>query len=221
MDETKEKEELVVRRKVGRPRKNPRKERKRAPPTVTNPDRARHRRRYFTKRFENPEYREQNKQQLKKMKDLREAEPERFSRLGVPDGWTREQANIQREYDRVKADVIYNKMVEHGMADPIKEEDYEKVIVKVNGKDTEVLVPISDNGKAALALREATVAAISPLTHADKRIAAIRTVLEWTKPKPAQTTNMNLNKSEDWLAAALQDNTNSNDGAKPGANSAP
>lgn len=218
MDETKEE---VTRRKVGRPRKNPRKERKRRPPTVTDKDRARHRKRYFKARFDNPDYKARNAAQLAEARAKRAEEPERYSRLGVPDGWTREQADIQREFDRAKADLIMNRMIEEGMVEPIKPEDYEKVVVIVNGKETEVLVPITDEGKATLALREATIAAISPLTHADKRLGAIRTVLEWTKPKPAQTSNVNLNKSEDWLAAALKDNTGTNDGANPGASSAP
>jgi len=60
------------------------------------------------------------------------------------------------------------------------------------------------------ALREAVIGALSPLTHGNAKPTYIRTVLEWTKPKPAQTSNVNLN-SEDWLAAALQDNSSTYD----------
>jgi hypothetical protein len=80
-------------------------------------------------------------------------------------------------------------------------------------------VPKTEAGMAEAALREAVIGALSPLTHSASKPTYIRTVLEWTKPKPAQTSNVNLN-SEEWLAAALQDNS-TYDATDEGADSAP
>lgn len=142
-------------------------------------------------------------------------------RLGVPDGWTRGQAEMQRVHDGIKADLILDRMKATGMVDETKPGDFEVLFVEVAGKQVEVRVPRTEAGMAEAALRQAVIGAVSPLTHSKDKISYLRTVLEWTKPKPAQTTNMNLN-SEDWLAAALQDNSTSNDEADDeGADSAP
>jgi len=84
----------------------------------------------------------------------------------------------------------------------------------------EVRVPKTEAGMAEAALREAVIGALSPLTHSNSKPTYIRTVLEWTKPKPAQTSNVNVN-TEDWLAEALKDNTTYNDSDDEGATSAP
>ena len=39
-------------------------------------------------------------------------------------------------------------------------------------------------------------------------LAAARTVLEWTKAKPAQKTEMTVTKAEEWLDAVTRDNGN-------------
>lgn len=41
-----------------------------------------------------------------------------------------------------------------------------------------------------------------------ERLAAARQVLEWTKAKPAQKTELTVTKAEEWLAAVTEDNGN-------------
>ena len=107
------------------------------------------------------------------------------------------------------------------MIDPVSDNDFETVHVIVDGKPVEVKVPKTEDGMARAALRQAVIAALSPLTHGANRMGAIRTVLEWTKPKPAQTVNNNITSPEDWLKAALADNAStSNDSDGSGAASA-
>jgi hypothetical protein len=123
------------------------------------------------------------------------------ARLGIPDGWTRDRADMQRVYDGIRAE---------GMAAETKPGDFELIVVEVAGKPIEVRVPKTEAGMAEAALREAVIGALSPLTHSKEKPTYIRTVLEWTKAKPAQTSNVNLN-SEDWLDAALKDNASTYD----------
>jgi hypothetical protein len=132
------------------------------------------------------------------------------ARLGIPDGWTRDRADMQRVYDGIRADLIIDKMKAEGMVDETKPGDFELIVVEVAGKPIEVRVPKTEAGMAEAALREAVIGALSPLTHSKEKPTYIRTVLEWTKAKPAQTSNVNLN-SEDWLDAALKDNASTYD----------
>ncbi len=126
-------------------------------------------------------------------------------RLGVPAGWTREQAEMQRVYDGIKADLLIDRMKAEGMIPETPTSDFEVIFVEVAGNRTELRVPKTEAAMAEAALREAMIGAMSPLTHANNRVPFIRTVLEWTKKKPATDINQNVT-SEDWLEAALKDN---------------
>jgi hypothetical protein len=213
MDEAKEEEEVKPKNKGGRPRKVLRKQRKKRVSPL-NPLRLAVKRRAALKAHANPEFRKKNLAALAKATAARKGP----SRLGVPDGWTRGQADMQRVYDGIKADLLIDRMKAEGMVDETKPGDFEIVLVEYAGKMVEVRVPKTEAGMAEAALREAVIGALSPLTHSNSKPTYIRTVLEWTKPKPATTSNVNVSQ-EDWLAAALQDN---NDAAEDeGADSAP
>jgi hypothetical protein len=67
-----------------------------------------------------------------------------------------------------------------------------------------IVVPDSDEAKAEAALREIYVIAVGP-GNMQTKIAAGRTVLEWTRAKPASKATINVNTSEDWLAAIAAD----------------
>jgi len=144
----------------------------------------------------------------------------KLTRIGVPSGWTRDRADMQRVYDGIKADLLLDKMKAEGMVDETKPGDFEVLYVEVGGKKVEVRVPKTKAGMAEAALREAVIGALSPLTHASAKPTYIKTVLDWTMAKPAQTSHVNLN-SEDWLAAALKDNSTYDDGDDEGATEAP
>jgi hypothetical protein len=57
-----------------------------------------------------------------------------------------------------------------------------------------------EKGTARAAMKEAIVMVLMP-GNAQTKLQAIRTVLDYTKAKPASTTNTNLNAAEDFLAA--------------------
>jgi hypothetical protein len=214
MDQTKE-EEVKPKNKGGRPRKVLRKQRaKRASPL--NALRLAVKRRAIKKAHANPEYRKKNLAALAKARAARKGSP----RLGVPDGWTRDTAMMQRVYDGIKADLLMDRMKAEGMIEQTKPGDYEVIIVEVAGKPVEVRVPKTEAGMAEAALREAVIGALSPLTYQKDKLGHIRTVLEWTKPKPATSSNVTVN-TEDWLDAALKDNATYNDSNDEGADSAP
>lgn len=218
MDEGKEEEGVKPKNKGGRPRKSTRKPRLKRP-TNRTPLRIRLDAIKHKERMKDPAYRKKMREAAKKMRAVKVAK--NASRVGVPDGWTRDRADMQRVYDGIKADLIIDRMKAEGMVDETKPGDFEVILVDVAGKKVEVRVPKTEAGMADAALREAVIATVSPLTHASHKLGWARTVLEWTKPKPAATSNVNVN-SEDWLAAALKDNSETyDDGNDEGADSAP
>lgn len=214
MDQTKE-EEVKPKNKGGRPRKVQRKPRAKRSPKLSG-IRFEARSRIAKAAAANPETRKKKLAALAKANAARKGAP----RLGVPDGWTRDTAMMQRVYDGIKADLLMDRMKAEGMIEQTKPGDFDIVIVEVAGKPVEVRVPKTEAGMAEAALREAVIGALSPLTYAKDKLGHIRTVLEWTKPKPAQTSNVNVN-SEDWLAAALEDNSTYNDSDDEGATGTP
>jgi hypothetical protein len=215
MDQAKE-EEVKPKNKGGRPRKSTHKKRAKRPSALTG-IRYEARSRINKAVAARPEVRKKKLAALKKAREARKGPP----RLGVPDGWTRGQAEMQRVYDGIKADLILDRMESAGMVDETKPGDFEVITVEIAGKPYEVRVPKTEDGMARAALREAMICAISPLTHSASKPTYIRTVLEWTKPKPATTSNVTVN-TEDWLDAALKDNATYNDPSDDeGADSAP
>ena len=214
MDEAKE-EEVKPKNKGGRPRKSKRKLRVNGPPTL----RQRLNAIKMRERMKDPAFRKMRRANARKATTARLAK--NATRIGIPDGWTRDRVDMQRVYDGIKADLLIDRMKAEGMVDETKPGDFEVIYVEVAGEKKEVRIPKTEAGMAEAALREVVIGALSPLTRADHKLGYNRTVLEWTKAKPAATSNVNVN-SEDWLAAALQDNASTYDDSNDeGANSAP
>lgn len=117
----------------------------------------------------------------------RKANPDKFKRTGTPNGMTRATAAPLWADARLKADGFIQKMIDDGE------------LPNVNFK-----VPDTDEAKGVAALHEATVLALAPGDR-QARLAAIRTVLEWTKAKPASRTKIDVTTSEDWLAQIAAD----------------
>jgi hypothetical protein len=120
----------------------------------------------------------------KLMSELHKADPMKFNRGMVPNGMTRETVAPLLEQAREQADRFIQKMIDEG--------------------HLPVAVPDSDDAKAEAALKEACVIALSP-GEKQAKMAAIRTVLEWTRAKPASKSSININASEDWLAEIAAD----------------
>lgn len=115
----------------------------------------------------------------------REANPDKFSRAGIPHGHTRASVAPLIAKANEQADRFIQKMKEEGNL-------------------PEVVIPGSDEERAEAALREACVIALSP-GERQAKMAAIRTVLEWTRAKPASASKITVNTSEDWLAEIAAD----------------
>lgn len=139
--------------------------------------------------WQDPEFRERMKLRDERRSAMMKAYPEKFFRRGVPDGMRKREADAKWSEARILADKAVNKMIEEGMIDLPPQA---------------VIVPDSDEAKADAALREACTMALGPSEQRVK-IAAIRTVLEFTKKKPAQQQDVNLNDASNWLRQVAED----------------
>jgi hypothetical protein len=119
----------------------------------------------------------------------REANPQKFSRFGVPHGETKASVAPLWAEARRKADRFIQKMADEGII-------------------PNVIIPDSDDAKGVAALHAATVLALGP-TDKQLKLAAIRTVLEYTRSKPESKSKMTINTSEEFLAQIAADDASS------------
>ena len=119
------------------------------------------------------------------------------------------------EYRAKMLDVLAkNKGNRVGTPDGVRKRDMIKLERKAERKarkfiqmlkdEGEFIVPTSDTAMAEAALKEAFKLAILP---GDKKIklAAMNTVLQYTKAKPESKSKVTLETAEDWLKAAQAD----------------
>ena len=104
-------------------------------------------------------------------------------RPGVPDGMRRAEADAMWKECSEKATLIMEKLEEAGVLH---------------------FEPTPDDQMAKKALHTAFEIAMSPI-EMKNRITALRTVLEYTKARPAVKTDLRLNSAEAWLAEVISD----------------
>ena len=132
-----------------------------------------------TKLWATPEYRAKMIAARSRTAEDRRNNPQKYSRLGVPNGMHKAEAT--KAWDNARA-----------LADTIIQSFEAKGIVPVT------VVPDSDNEKAKAALREACVLALGPGNMRTKLLAAAM-VLKYTKAPPVQRVQSTQFAAEEWL----------------------
>jgi hypothetical protein len=91
----------------------------------------------------------------------------RRHRTGVPDGYTRAEAVIAWEQARAKTEVIFKQMIESGAIEVVESSDIDLELVTdpATGVEHYIQVPRTDEGKAAIALKECVLAMLSPMNN--------------------------------------------------------
>jgi hypothetical protein len=110
-----------------------------------------------------------------------------FNRKGVPDGWAGRKAEVlkERAAAREQAKEIMNEMALQDLLD------------LPSGTDAE---------KAHIALTACVEMVLDPTQDSRARQAAAKTVLDFTKPKPAQKQEVVVSRAEDFLAVLAREN---------------
>jgi hypothetical protein len=137
--------------------------------------------------WQTPEFRERMRQRNRDLAERMKTDPEfrlRCTRVGVPDGYRRRHMERLRPEARAAAERFIKRMEDEGQL-------------------PQVTVPGSDEEMAKEVLKEAYMLAVLPGDQRE-RLAAMRTVLEYTKSKPASTQKIDLT-SDQWLEAAVKE----------------
>jgi hypothetical protein len=146
-----------------------------------------------------PEFRDKMKQRDQARIAAAKRNPAKFSRYGVPDGMRRPEAKLAWARARELADRFIAVLKRNGV---LPDHQYEVDATPHAG--TGILIPLSDDGMAEAALREAFVLAMGPSGPAVKA-AAINTVLTYTRARPATQTRLRQGSATDFLDGLVAD----------------
>ncbi len=139
------------------------------------------------KRWADPAYRAKQTEGRKRLALDRVRHPEKYSRVGVPNGMRKAEAQALWDKASALADAAMKRLEDQGAVE-------------------RVVVPDTDDDIAKKALHEAFKLALGP-GNAKDRLAAARLVLTYTKPRPpsaAETQSLlAANKDAERLLAAL------------------
>ncbi len=138
-----------------------------------------------------PDFREKMKQRDQARIAAAKLNPTRFSRYGVPDGMRRADAEPLWARARELADKFIVALKQNG---EIPEEEH----ATVPTQDGSIRVPVTDEGMAEAALREAIVLAVGP-SSAQVKSQAINTVLRFSRAKPESGNKLRLGDAEAFL----------------------
>ncbi len=116
--------------------------------------------------------------------------PGKWSRLGIPTGYTRETAAVAWEKAEHEADEVMTVLEAAGIIPATVIPDTE-----------EALVCASDEVLAKAAIRGLYVLAIGPSTDRHRKLQALSTILAFTKAKPAERRAIMKanNPTDEWL----------------------
>jgi hypothetical protein len=123
--------------------------------------------------------------------DAAKRDPAKFTRYRVPDGMRRREATLAWARASELADRFIAVLKQNG---EISDHQHETTTQAGSG----IIVPVSDEGMAEAALREAFVLAVGPSAPAIKT-AAINTVLTYTKARPATQIRLTKAPATDFL----------------------
>jgi hypothetical protein len=122
-------------------------------------------------KWADPEYRAKMVERDHRREELRKADPERFSRLGVPNGMRKEEAKRLWAVAETQADKSIQTLKAAG------------VLPETATAQSSVAVPDTEDGMAEAALREAFKLALGP-TGTRAKLSALDIILQHTRLPP-------------------------------------
>jgi hypothetical protein len=151
-------------------------------------------------KWQDPEYRAKMQERDKRREELRLADPEKFSRLGVPNGMRKEEANklwavAEKQADKVikilKAKGELPSVPEPGTATAAQTVMTATVPPTTVAATAAIVVPDTDDEMAEAVLREAFKLALGP-TGMRPKLAALNIILKYTRLPPASVLKLAL-----------------------------
>jgi hypothetical protein len=141
-------------------------------------------------KWQDPKYRAQMKKRDKEREELRKADPARFSRLGVPNGMRKDEANRLWAVAAKQADKVIQTLKDAGVLPSVPATAATVMTAKTATVQTatvsataKIVVPETDDEMAEAVLRETFKLALGP-TGARIKSQALATILKYTRLPP-------------------------------------
>jgi hypothetical protein len=149
-------------------------------------------------KWQDPEYRAKMAARDKRREELRREDPERFSRLGVPNGMRKEEANKLWAVADKQADKIMQTLKAEGVLPPTEAgtataEPAGRTAAAATAATS--LVPDTEDGMAEVVLREAFKLALGP-TGTRAKLGALNMVLKFTRLPPMAVLKLAMGDAE-------------------------
>ena len=125
--------------------------------------------------------------------ELRKADPEHFSRLGVPNGMRKEEAQRMWSVAETQADNIIQTLKTEGVL-PATSSTATATAIDATAANNSV-VPDTEDGMAEAALKEAFKLALGP-TGKRAKLQALDTVMKYTRLKPMGVLKLAIGDAE-------------------------
>ncbi|MGY3610085.1 MULTISPECIES: hypothetical protein [unclassified Bradyrhizobium] len=149
-------------------------------------------------KWEDPEYRAKMAARDSKREALRKADPERFTRTGVPNGMRKAEAQRLWSVAELQADKIIQTMKAGGLL-PETAASSSAADQTTAADQSSVPVPNTEDEMAEVMLREAFKLALGP-TGTRAKLAALATIMRYTRLKPMAVLQLATGtKAEDVL----------------------
>ncbi|WP_426611359.1 hypothetical protein [Bradyrhizobium sp. McL0616] len=132
-------------------------------------------------KWQDPEYRAKMAERDSEMKELRKADPERFTRTGIPNGMRKEEAQRLWAVAETQADKVIQTLKVAGM---LPETTGASTAATTTGANqSSIAVPNTDEGMAEAALRELFKVALGP-TGTRAKLSALAIIMKYTRLPP-------------------------------------
>jgi hypothetical protein len=153
--------------------------------------------------WQNPVYRAKMKERDEKREQMRLADPEKFSRAGVPNGMRKDEAKQKWAIAERQADQIIKTLKAAGVLPEtataaVTEKATATVPAKTVPATAVVAVPATEDEMAEATLREVFKLAIGP-TGTRAKLSALDTILKYTRLKPMSVLKLALGDAESAL----------------------
>ncbi|MGY3497146.1 hypothetical protein [Bradyrhizobium sp. USDA 4502] len=138
-----------------------------------------------------PEYRAKMEERDSRREELRKADPERFTRTGIPNGMRRDEADRMWSVADAQADKVIQTLKADGLLP-------ETGTATTATAQSNIPVPDTDEGMAEVVLREAFKLALGP-TGKRAKLQALDIILKYTRLKPMSVLKLATGAAESAL----------------------
>ena len=148
-------------------------------------------------KWQDPEYRAKMAERDTKREELRKADPERFTRTGIPNGMRKDEAQRLWAVAEAQADKSIQTLKAVGMLPETAASASQSATTSTvaSGAQYSIPVPDTDDGMAEAALREAFKIALGP-TGTRAKVAALAIIMKYTRLPPTAVLQLATGTAE-------------------------